>query len=88
VLFGPGGNLYVTGHGNDDVLIYDSSGNPIGSTSGDNLTSGGALMTFTLTDPVTLAYVPEASTWILFSLGLAALAVAWGRRRKVNREPG
>jgi hypothetical protein len=32
--------------------------------------------------------VPEAPTWTLFSLGLAALAVARWRRRKAGRSEG
>jgi hypothetical protein len=88
LLFGPGGDLYVAGHWSGNVVRYDSTGAFKDVFVSGVSVPGPTYMTFTLTDPVTLAYVPEASTWMLFGLGLAVLVVARGRRRKVGRGAG
>jgi sugar lactone lactonase YvrE len=85
LLFGPDNNLYVAREvGN----IYRYNGTTGAFIDDFATVSQPSCLTFTNTDPVTLAYVPEASTWVLFSLGLAALAVARGRRRKGSRSGG
>lgn len=60
-------SLFVANFGTDQILNYDTSGNLLGS--------------FSITDPLALAYtsVPEPSTFALGILGITALALA-GRR--------
>lgn len=70
---GAGTNLFVANFGTDQILNYDTSGNLLGS--------------FSITDPLALAYtsVPEPSTFALGILGITALALAG--RRAIRRSP-
>jgi glucose/arabinose dehydrogenase len=91
LLFGPDNNLYVSGEGTDGVLRYDgSTGAFIDAfvAAGSGGLDRPVYMTFTTTDPTTLAYIPEASTLTLFGVGLAALAMVRWRRRRVGRSEG
>jgi streptogramin lyase len=75
LIFGPDGNLYVGSFGSGDVLRYNGSTGAfiddfVPSTSGG---LGGPTFLAFFTTPTTPT-IPEPSTWLLLSTGLAALA--------------